>query len=1021
MEQLLEQLLKWAIQIKNQTQVEGNTSTMVGSGLENLIGAVSDLQKNKADNEALATLNKELQNISVKFKGYHLTVDALNNAYPKTGNKKDDYAWVGTPYPGTVHKIEQDGGAWTDMKVAPSQPIVELDEYAKKKDLNGEKVVYTPDGKLSSKNVKHGNDNVEEILDGIGYKIEGVIENKDNLFPINTFSATNERYSDIDGKIQGNAVGYSATAKFDLALPVGTKLRVNTNQTIVFYSRNGTILYFEKSLSDIPKNEKREIILQQSGIALMSFTFLTEWGKQNMYVQNASEDVYQIGGIPSKSITHDGKRVEEILNGIAYQFKIDETIDSPNLFPENARSYTGRRYSDITGLEMTGYPDYSIVEPFAFAPKVGDVLLINSNQTIVFYTDNLNAVHGFIPSISEIPALEPREIVITQEGIKNMSFTFLTSLGRENIYVKYRKINKETAGVPVKNIVLDDNSTTLSEYIKSTPKYKKGLPFKEKKKIEFSEVAGIVGLLGNIANSTTGIIAKSKENLEPNSVYYVELDDVITGFICATVGGYPLVIAGRKKFYFKTNERENQEFAMWVKGDQEVSYIPVLFDVRGKYRMYKLEQPTEVKGIPNLPAVANDLSAFPSARIAEPEFVIWNVIGNYHALTATAEYSEEPIEVEYLDSNGNYFKKFAVMAGQGRSSMTFENHNAKFKLMNRDGSKFYLTIGDLLPRSTFHFKVNFSDFAQLNNPATPEFITDWYRDEKDKKFVYPWLGAYPIDLSKVQLKRAFDKRPRGIIKAIPTSICTLWNHRSCGTMNLNAFAENFYLDPDNPLHRGFRGDLDDRNKDRWEEMCSDTEGEEMTEETWTPFANWYAWIRANASSSKIQEFRAGDGVKFDASNLIDTWLLAEWFFLSDNLQANQVWVTYNSVKFTYMWYDLDSAFGQLFNGKVEFKPTDTYTPNRQAVALWEQVKRAYKDELKERYIELRKSGRFSIEKVREIYGKYHSRFDYEWFEMDFHTFRTRNSIQEGSFASLERVFWFAEERLKFLDQKYGYK
>lgn len=725
------------------------------------------------------------------------------------------------------------------------------------------------------------------------------------------------------------------------------------------------------------------------------------------------------GGILSKNISHHKNDVEEILDGIDYQFKIDEIHESKNLFTAGVVSSTGRRHSDETGLGQQGYPDYSITSSFPFAPQKGDVLLINTNQTIVFYTDNDKVVHSFIPSVSAVPAMDAREIVIDIDGIKRIAFTFLTAWGRDNLYVKHRTFEKQTAGVPVKNVVLE-SGTTLSDFIANSPNYIKGLPFKEKKQLKFTEVGGYVGLAGGIGASTTGIIAKCTELLEANSVYYVEIDEIITGFICATVGGFPLVIAGRKKFYFKTDSRENQEFAMWVKGDQQVSYVPVLFDVRGRYRAYKLEQPLEVKGMPALPAVANDLSAFPSAKLPEPSFVIWNVIGNYFKMTETTDYSTEAVEVEYLDSNGNYFKKFAVMGGQGRTSMTFENHNSKYKLMNRDGSKFVLTIGDLLPRSTWHFKVNFSDFAQLNNPATATFFTDWYRDESDPKFRYPWLDAFPVDLSKVQLSRTFDKRPRGIIAAIPTSICTLWNHRSCGTMNLNAFAENFFLDANNPLHRGFRGDLDDRNKDRWEEMCSDTEGLEMTDETWTPFANWYAWIRANASSTKVQEFRAGDGVKFDSQNLIDTWLIAEWFFLSDNLQANQVWISYDSEKFTYMWYDLDSAFGLHATGSVNFKPTDEFKPNNQNVAIWEQVKRAYSIELKERYAELRHNGRFSIEKVREIYGSFQSRFDYEWFEKDFYTFRNRKSIQEGSFASLDRVYWFAEERLKFLDAKYGY-
>lgn len=136
MDELLNQLLAWAINIKNQTQVEGNTSTIVGDGLERLIRAVTSLQEDKASAEDLKTLNKELQTMSIKFKGYHTTIDELN-ANPST-NKKDDFAWVGTPYPGTVYCVQTDGGKYIDTQEAPPLDKVDLGEYVKKEEITDE-------------------------------------------------------------------------------------------------------------------------------------------------------------------------------------------------------------------------------------------------------------------------------------------------------------------------------------------------------------------------------------------------------------------------------------------------------------------------------------------------------------------------------------------------------------------------------------------------------------------------------------------------------------------------------------------------------------------------------------------------------------------------------------------------------------------------------------------------------------------------------------------------------------------
>lgn len=78
---------------------------------------------------------EELANATTKFKGYHTSLAALLAAYPQNENLKDFYAWVGSPYPGTVYKVFADGGAWTDTNEVPTQQEIDLAEYAKKAEL----------------------------------------------------------------------------------------------------------------------------------------------------------------------------------------------------------------------------------------------------------------------------------------------------------------------------------------------------------------------------------------------------------------------------------------------------------------------------------------------------------------------------------------------------------------------------------------------------------------------------------------------------------------------------------------------------------------------------------------------------------------------------------------------------------------------------------------------------------------------------------------------------------------------
>ena len=80
-------------------------------------------------------LKEEIDKVTTKFKGYHTTLAELNVEYPQTDNKKDCFAWVGTPYPGTVYKVYADGGAWIDTGEVPTQEEIDLAEYAKKEEL----------------------------------------------------------------------------------------------------------------------------------------------------------------------------------------------------------------------------------------------------------------------------------------------------------------------------------------------------------------------------------------------------------------------------------------------------------------------------------------------------------------------------------------------------------------------------------------------------------------------------------------------------------------------------------------------------------------------------------------------------------------------------------------------------------------------------------------------------------------------------------------------------------------------
>ncbi|NDW17762.1 hypothetical protein D0T53_02385 [Dysgonomonas sp. 216] len=90
---------------------------------------------------------EDLANATTNFKGYHTSLAALLAIHPQNENKKDFFAWVGTPYPGTVHKVFADKGAWTDTGEVPTQQEIDLAEYTKRVDLfNNATIPFIADG-----------------------------------------------------------------------------------------------------------------------------------------------------------------------------------------------------------------------------------------------------------------------------------------------------------------------------------------------------------------------------------------------------------------------------------------------------------------------------------------------------------------------------------------------------------------------------------------------------------------------------------------------------------------------------------------------------------------------------------------------------------------------------------------------------------------------------------------------------------------------------------------------------------
>lgn len=73
-----------------------------------------------------------------------------------------------------------------------------------------------------------------------------------------------------------------------------------------------------------------------------------------------------------------------------------------------------------------------------------------------------------------------------------------------------------------------------------------------------------------------------------------------------------------------------------------------------------------------------------------------------------------PTQVEYWDMQGNYFKKWTLMSGQGSSSMAYIKKNIAFDFFDSEakGDAFAIKFGSWVSQDSFHLKSFYTDFLK---------------------------------------------------------------------------------------------------------------------------------------------------------------------------------------------------------------------------------------------------------------------------------------------------------------------
>ncbi len=313
------------------------------------------------------------------------------------------------------------------------------------------------------------------------------------------------------------------------------------------------------------------------------------------------------------------------------------------------------------------------------------------------------------------------------------------------------------------------------------------------------------------------------------------------------------------------------------------------------------------------------------------------------------------VGVKY-ESDGLSFASDSTMKWQGESSLSYPKKNYNIQLLESGTTKKHKVEmkEGWGKESKYTLKANYVDYSQSRNIVSGQLYSQIVhsRDIEDEVFQlqnggavdgFPILiyingsyhGIYTLNIAKDNLFRMEDDDPdnEGTIKQ--------------ALLTANDMCEETFLE------KNINSDFTSSHYEL--EFCSteDTIGDEWVVES---FNNMITFINANDGEDFKNEIGDYVNVGHTIDSMIYTWLIGA----EDNLANNILWATYDGVHWFSSMYDMDDSWGMVWDGESYYEPgiflpSDSSGQPLTRNVLWKKIYENFRDEIVERYFELRKS------------------------------------------------------------------
>lgn len=354
------------------------------------------------------------------------------------------------------------------------------------------------------------------------------------------------------------------------------------------------------------------------------------------------------------------------------------------------------------------------------------------------------------------------------------------------------------------------------------------------------------------------------------------------------------------------------------------------------------------------------------------------------------------MKVEYVNSGKNFTDK-CTLKYQGTSSLNYPKKNFTIKL----GSKVDLGFGQ---QKKYCLKANYIDHSHARNIVSARLWSEIVKSRES-------YNKLPV-----QLKNSPNN---GAIDGYPIKLYLNGKYEGLYTLNVPKDAWMFGMDDSKDEHcvlcgedygsGCFRAPAKIDGKD-WSDEIHDTVPT-------TILTRWNEVIDFVMNSTD-EEFKAGIDDYIDLQSLIDYYIFAYVSCGIDSMGKNQIYCTYDGVKWYASMYDMDSTWGLYWDGSsfvsAEYKCQEEYesmVDGRPGNLLYLRLANVFSKEIIERYNTLRKS----VLSIKNVICKFEEFTDLISSDLYTEDGEIYTGIPSKTTNNIKQIRAYAKDRLAYVD------